>query len=124
MLFRFPNNWQVYLHDTPDKWAFDLPMRALSSGCVRLQQPEAVLDLLMSTVPDWQTAEKESLLGANGPRNHVRTIPGVFGIHLYYFTARADPEGQVYFLPDVYEIDPGRRQLLEQPYRQARQAGV
>jgi hypothetical protein len=53
IVFRFANNFSVYLHDTNSRWAFDNDMRALSHGCVRVQKPFELACFLLPDADEW-----------------------------------------------------------------------
>lgn len=53
IVFRFANNFSVYLHDTNTRWAFDNDMRALSHGCVRVQKPFELACFLLPDADEW-----------------------------------------------------------------------
>lgn len=96
-----PNPMSIYLHDTPDKAAFNRKDRALSHGCVRVQNIEELANLLDDD------GELEDALA--DPRK-TKTLPLEKSVPVYiaYFTAEADPDGHVQLLDDPY----GRDQAL------------
>ena len=51
--FMFPNQFSVYLHDTPAGWLFDQPRRTLSHGCVRVERPAALADFALAGQDGW-----------------------------------------------------------------------
>ena len=83
--FMFPNQHSVYLHDTPTKKLFQRDYRALSHGCVRVQNPLDFADAILPlAAPDWNSTRLEKLYG--GKERSVKfdtPIP----VHLAYFTA-------------------------------------
>jgi murein L,D-transpeptidase YcbB/YkuD len=104
----FPNDEDVYLHDTPKKGAFDLAVRALSHGCVRVQN---AVDFGLSILAhDAQRAGRafdeaalRERLGKTGPLIHDLTeqVP----VFLEYYTASVGDDGAVRFHPDIYAYD-------------------
>ena len=101
--FLFPNNYDVYLHDTPADALFARAGRAFSHGCVRVEQPEALAKWVLTNSPEW-TDEKILTAMHAGEEQHVkleRKIP----VHIVYFTAWADDAGTVRVVPDVYGYD-------------------
>ncbi len=105
----FPNSESVYLHDTPGKAAFNQPVRALSHGCVRVQNAvdfgaEIVrADFAKQAIPFEAQAIKDIVAGSHRQRvfDLVHKIP----VFLEYYTASVDEDGAVWFHPDVYGYD-------------------
>lgn len=101
--FLFPNSFDVYLHDTPADALFGRAGRALSHGCVRVEQPEALAQYVLHGYPEW---DEPRILAAmhSGVEKHVKlnaTIP----VHMVYFTTWVDAGGGLHFHPDVYGYD-------------------
>jgi murein L,D-transpeptidase YcbB/YkuD len=100
--FMFPNPYAVYLHDTPSKSLFQRDYRALSHGCMRVMDPWAFADALLSEDPTITTPQLKALVG--GPERQVnlsRKIP----VHVTYFTAWVDGAGKLQVRGDVYGHD-------------------
>ncbi len=99
--YMFPNGHNVYLHDTPAKGHFARDERALSHGCVRLEDPVAFGAWLFG--PQGWTDDDVRLAMAEGESRRVdldRRVPVV----LAYFSAWADDEGAVWFARDPYGL--------------------
>ncbi|MDD7911860.1 L,D-transpeptidase family protein [Pseudovibrio exalbescens] len=97
--FMFPNRHNVYLHDTPSKSLFRRSARAFSHGCVRVQNPFEFADALMAQQPSLTGHKIRSMLGGKQKQvNLEKTIP----IHITYFTAFVDENGNLQRRPDVY----------------------
>ena len=97
--FLFPNEHDVYLHDTPAKSLFERSYRAYSHGCVRVRDPMAFAGALMATNPDVTQARLEALFGDTERWVSLKThIP----VHLMYFTVRVDADGTLRSFGDVY----------------------
>jgi murein L,D-transpeptidase YcbB/YkuD len=104
--FLFPNPYSVYLHDTPADNLFGRRSRALSHGCVRVEEPETLAKYVLRGDPDWDEPRIFAAMHA-GVEKHVKlrdTLP----VHLVYFTAWADERG-LHFRPDVYGYDRKQR---------------
>jgi murein L,D-transpeptidase YcbB/YkuD len=101
--FMFPNRFSVYLHDTPDRRLFGRSQRLLSSGCVRVERPMELAELLLGQPERWNQGSFERVIRSGKTRTvHLeRPMP----IILSYWTAEADANGQVRFRTDVYERD-------------------
>lgn len=104
--FDFPNKHMVYLHDTNNKSKFSAGDRALSSGCVRVQNPfdlaERILKMERNNSYD---REKLDTLVARKKTVHIRLKKEV-NVHQLYFTAWTNDQG-VQFRDDVYQLDAG-----------------
>ncbi len=101
--FVFPNEYDVYLHDTPADALFKRTYRALSHGCVRVEQPRTLAEYLLRDQSEWTPERITEAMNA-GEEKHVklrRPIP----VHLMYWTARVHEDGTVHFRPDVYGRD-------------------
>jgi murein L,D-transpeptidase YcbB/YkuD len=97
--FLFPNEHAVYLHDTPSKSFFKRDLRALSHGCVRVQDPLEFADVLLSHQGGWSSQRLRKMIG--GKEKWIN-LPNRIPIHLTYFTAFVDDDGVVQTRPDVY----------------------
>jgi murein L,D-transpeptidase YcbB/YkuD len=125
--FLLPNEYDVYLHSTPELNLFDLARRDRSHGCVRLQHADQMaLWVLGGDQPDpeLQTKWDEDTIGdaMNGDNNNktvgLKTpLPVVMG----YFTAMADEDGTTHFFNDVYGYDKDLETALAKgrPYERA-----
>jgi murein L,D-transpeptidase YcbB/YkuD len=95
----FPNAHAIYMHDTPSKSFFQRDMRALSHGCVRLQEPRkmaaAVLGISQQDVDGRIAAGK----------NEAAKVPVKFPVYVAYFTAWPNKDGKVEYFDDVYGRD-------------------
>ena len=100
--FMFPNQYDVYLHDTPARGLFAAPRRAFSHGCVRLEAPMRLAELVMGgAASGWTAARLQSLFG--GAERTV-PLPRAIPIHLEYFTEFVDESGVLQDREDVYDI--------------------
>lgn len=102
--FMFPNSYSVYLHDTPSQDLFEESKRAFSSGCIRVERPLELAQLLL-TDSKWTDAEIERVIasGKTTTVNLKKPLP----VLLLYWTAFPLADGQVAFAPDIYGRDPG-----------------
>lgn len=109
--FLFPNEWNIYLHDTPTKHLFGNATRAYSHGCIRLQKPFEMAEALLRGHVDNPAATMAASLAREGEQWH-RLRPGI-PIHLVYFTTFPDETGKLRHLPDFYGRDEPLWQALE-----------
>jgi murein L,D-transpeptidase YcbB/YkuD len=96
LAFMFPNDHSVYLHDTPARQLFAEDMRALSHGCVRVEDPERLAEILLG----WPESRVEAAIGG---QERTVFLPRPVPIHLEYFTAFVDG-GELEERPDVYGL--------------------
>jgi L,D-transpeptidase YcbB len=95
--FMFPNEHSVYLHDTPSRELFMAARRAFSHGCVRVDQPMRLAQLVMGA--NWSEQRLRSLIGG---AEHTIFLPRPVPIHIEYFTAFVDDAGAFQTRDDLY----------------------
>lgn len=125
IVFRFPNNFSVYLHDTNNHGAFNRDRRTLSHGCVRVQKPFDLACFLMPEMDDWtkdrlrisMDIRPESEKGRDYLKEHAddprpfrlivyRDISPRVPVYIVYFTEYPNPEtGKMESWPDLYGYD-------------------
>jgi len=101
--FLFPNPYDVYLHDTPADELFAQAGRALSHGCVRVEQPRDLAQYVLRGDPDWDAAKIDEAMSA-GVERQV-TLKEHIPVHLVYFTAWIDEPGGLTLFKDIYGYD-------------------
>ena len=114
--FIFPNEYSVYVHDTPSRGLFANEKRAFSHGCIRLDKKwELLIDLMdepdvwnMEKINEVLSTEKTTRVNLNNPIDIV----------LLYWTAGADKEDRLYFNEDVYDRDAAVLKELDKPFPQ------
>ena len=97
------NPYNIYLHDTPTKTYFARSNRALSSGCVRMEDAELVTDFILRGSPNWTQSRKEQIL-ESGKMKEVyaqQSLP----VFLQYKTVWMGDDGQVVYGLDIYDED-------------------
>jgi murein L,D-transpeptidase YcbB/YkuD len=99
-----PNDFNVYLHDTPGKFAFERQSRTLSHGCVRVEHIAALASLAISGDPVSALDELNRLIAEQ--RTTRIDFPAPVPVYLLYWTAIADDDGRAGFPDDVYGRDP------------------
>ena len=119
--FIMPNDYQVYLHDTPSKTLFDRTRRDASHGCIRLGDPFALAKFLLRDQPEWTDDKIRSAMNAGEP-TPVRFLTPT-PVYITYATAMARANGDVFFYPDIYGHDRLLDRLLKQGYPYPRGAG-
>ncbi len=101
--FFFPNEFSVYLHDTNHPDAFDRGRRCLSSGCVRIENPDGLLEALLATAVGAADTTVSAALASG--ENLVIRLPAPVPVHLVYLTAWVDVERGLQFREDCYGYD-------------------
>lgn len=102
--FIFPNRYSVYLHDTPARNLFAQPRRAFSHGCVRLEDPFGLAEVLLSS-GDGAISKHDLRYLAKKSKSKIVALEQPVPIHITYMTAWADEHGVVHFRPDIYKRD-------------------
>ncbi|MEQ8258501.1 MAG: L,D-transpeptidase family protein [Roseovarius confluentis] len=101
--FMFPNKYNIYLHDTPQKHLFDHETRAYSHGCIRLHQP---FDFAYALLAVQEADPKGKFHGIlNTGRETKVDLENHVPVHIIYRTAVTSPKGHVNYRPDVYGRD-------------------
>ena len=108
--FMFPNEFDIYLHDTPADHLFDRAERDFSHGCIRLEKPIELAALLLKDDPKW-TQESIQAAIASGEHETI-TLPRPLPVHILYWTAWVEPDGTVAFRKDIYGHDDQLEQAL------------
>ena len=115
--FMFPNQFQVYLHDTPEKDLFAKAIRDFSSGCVRVEKPVDLAEYLLKNHPQWPQDRALSVLTGEERETYTVIIPDPIPIHILYCTVWVDDSGLVHFGPDIYQGDILLDRALNEPAR-------
>jgi L,D-transpeptidase YcbB len=103
--FNFPNRFDVYQHDTPDKYLFKEERRAFSHGCMRVQDPAKYASLLLSFERPNDGYTEEKIKRMFGSEEQDIQFPQPVPVHLTYQTAFVDDDGQLQMRPDIYGLD-------------------
>jgi murein L,D-transpeptidase YcbB/YkuD len=103
--FNFPNRFDVYQHDTPDKYLFKEDRRAYSHGCMRVQDPVKYAELLLGIERPNEGYTEERIKRLFGRDEQDIQFPAPIPVHLTYQTAFVDDDGQLIIRPDVYGLD-------------------
>lgn len=125
IIFRFPNKFDIYLHDTNNRGAFSRERRTLSHGCMRVQKPFQLAQFLLPEATEWDLDRlrisidmpPESQRGhdwieehADDPKPHrllsyMKVLPAV-PVYVLYYTVYPNPEtGALETYPDIYKYD-------------------
>ncbi len=101
--FMFPNEYSVYIHDTPARSLFKKEDRALSHGCIRIENPAVFAGLLLKSNSSW--TEEKINLAMHQNHEQIVTLDRKIPVVLLYLTFWADSKGQGHFRQDIYDRD-------------------
>ena len=101
--FVFPNTHDVYMHDTTQKFLFNNAVRAESHGCMRVQNPNLLAQVLLKKDKSWSEARVESTFDA-GDDNHI-ALDQKIPVYITYFTLRVNEDGSFSSFNDLYGHD-------------------
>lgn len=99
--FRFPNRHNIYMHDTPERHLFGDRRRTFSHGCMRVQNPVRLAEVLLRHDKGWDKDEVRQKMRRGASIELSRPIP----VHIAYFTVAVDEKGELEFHRDIYGLD-------------------
>jgi len=100
--FMFPNRFSIYLHDTNSRGFFEKDIRALSSGCIRVQNPFELTEYFLDDLENWNLAKIEETI-QKGKTKEVNFNKDIY-IHILYWTSWSE-NGNLQFRDDLYNLD-------------------
>lgn len=108
--FVMPNNDDIFMHDTPDRYLFSRGQRAFSSGCIRLERPMELLSDALSGTAGWDRARVDQVLASRRTVSTpiARSIP----VRLHYTTTIVEG-GRVIMRQDIYGLDADYARALD-----------
>lgn len=101
--FLFPNKYSVYLHDTPSRQLFDKAGRNFSHGCIRVENPLKLAELIMARQKGWNS-DKVSAVVSSGKMQSV-ALAEPLPVLVLYWTVDPSPKEGTAFYKDVYGRD-------------------
>jgi murein L,D-transpeptidase YcbB/YkuD len=101
--FMFPNKYAVYLHDTDNKSLLKRRYKIYSSGCMRVDRPFDLMDLLLTHAKGNYTREDINAIIATDKPRTIR-LKKAIPVHILYFTV-FEEDGLAYFKNDIYLYD-------------------
>ncbi|HEX2724148.1 MAG TPA: L,D-transpeptidase family protein [Gemmatimonadaceae bacterium] len=107
--FLFPNDFNIYLHDTPNHELFEKDVRAFSHGCIRLEKPADLAQWVLG----WDASKVDQEM--HGADNHQVKLPRKIPVYITYGTTYVR-DGKLYFGNDLYDRDD---KLVQQVFRGA-----
>jgi murein L,D-transpeptidase YcbB/YkuD len=108
--FVFPNDYSVYLHDTPTRNLFSQKRRAFSHGCVRVFEPFKLAEAVLAPTKEWSETRLRRMIGPSERRIDLKEpLP----VHIEYFTAFVDENGELQLREDIYGYSSKTRAALK-----------
>lgn len=105
--FIFPNNYDVYLHDTPQRYLFQNQERDYSHGCIRIEDPFWLASYLLENKSEQELRQVKD-------EDKWYKIPAgkQLPVYIVYFTAWVDKDGKLNLREDIYNHDQKLARLL------------
>ncbi|CAN5385192.1 L,D-transpeptidase family protein [soil metagenome] len=101
--FMFPNDFDIYLHDTPAGHLFNKRERSFSHGCIRVEKPTELAQYLLKDLKEWDEEKIKEAMNQEEPE--TVKLPEKIPVHLVYWTAWVDDQGILNFREDIYKQD-------------------
>ena len=108
--FVFPNQYDVYMHDTPAMRLFSKTKRDLTHGCIRVQDAEKLAEWVLRFNAQWSRDAIHSAM--EGSKTVPVGLVNPFSVFIVYMTATVQEDGEVHFFNDIYGHDEALRQAL------------
>ncbi len=105
-----PNSYNIYLHDTNEKYLFDRASRAVSSGCVRMKDPRRMADFILKRKTGWNDSRTDGVLDSRKKTDLYIQEP--LPVYVLYYTAWLDSDGRVIYGQDLYDFDANLIKML------------
>ena len=103
--FNFPNKFQVYLHDTPEKRLFSHDKRPFSHGCMRVEDPTKFGEVMLHLAMSGPVPNSQQINAMFGKEEHTYRLVNRPMVHLTYQTAFVDDGGKLVLRDDIYGFD-------------------
>jgi L,D-transpeptidase YcbB len=115
--FAFPNKFQVYLHDTPEKKLFSYDKRAFSHGCMRVEDPTKFGEVMLSLAMSGPTPNEHQIQKMFGQDEKTYSLQKQPMVHLTYQTVFVDESGKLHVDEDLYGFDARIHSILHSDER-------
>ena len=109
--FIFPNQYNVYLHSTPEQELFAKTRRDFSHGCIRVERPADLAAWVLRDKPQWPLDKIQAAM-TSGPDNVQVNLDKPIPVLILYSTAVVEPDGEVRFFEDIYGHDAALAKVL------------
>ncbi|MEO7028177.1 MAG: L,D-transpeptidase family protein [Acidobacteriaceae bacterium] len=116
--FMFPNEYDVYMHSTPEINLFGLTRRDRSHGCVRLEHADQMAAWVLRDQGDWDPDKIADAMNSEDKDNKTAGLKTPLPVVIFYLTATADEDGTIHFFDDIYDYDKQLQEFLDKgmPY--------
>ena len=101
--FLMPNGYDIFIHGSNRASDFSRDSALLSSGCVRMKNPEILADFVMKNDAGWRTGHAKEIINSGKSRDIITQYP--IPIYLLYYTAWVNPDGTIVYGNDIYNQD-------------------
>ncbi len=112
--FMFPNQYNVYMHGTPEQELFARSRRDFSHGCIRVEDPVALAAWVLRDKPEWTVDRIRATM--NGDTTVQVNLDKPVPVLILYSTAVVEPDGEVRFFDDIYGYDASLAKALVNGY--------
>ena len=112
--FIFPNNYNIYFHDTPEQEFFAKSRRDFSHGCIRLERPADLAVWVLRNNPGWDIDRVRAAM--NGTTTQQVNLTHPIPVLIVYATVIVTEDGIVHFYDDIYGHDAALEKVLDQGY--------
>lgn len=116
--FLFPNKYSVYLHDTPGRQLFAKAGRNFSHGCIRVEDPLKLAELILADRLGWDRAKIDAAVASNKQQGIALPVP--LPVLILYWTVDPSPVGGAAFYKDVYGRDARLLKALDAEFKPER----
>lgn len=116
--FMFPNQYDVYMHSTPELNLFNLTRRDRSHGCIRLEHADQMAAWVLRDQDDWDADKVTEAMTSEDKDNKTVSLKTPLPVVIFYLTATADEDGTIHFFDDIYGYDKQLEDFLDKgmPY--------
>jgi murein L,D-transpeptidase YcbB/YkuD len=111
--FMFPNEYDVYMHSTPELNLFNLTRRDRSHGCIRLEHADQMAVWVLDGQGDWDADKIADAMNNEQKNNKTVGLKTQLPVVIFYLTATADEDGTIHFFDDVYGYDKQLEDILD-----------
>lgn len=112
--FIFPNNFNVYMHDSPEHELFSQSRRDFSHGCIRLERPADLAVWVLRNNPGWDIDRVRAAM--NGSTTQQVNLAHPIPVLIVYGTVIVTEDGLVHFYDDIYAHDAALEKVLAKGY--------
>jgi L,D-transpeptidase YcbB len=114
--FIFPNDYNIYMHDTPEQVFFSKSRRDFSHGCIRLERPaDLAVWVLRNNPGDWDIARVRAAMNGTASNQQVNLAHPI-PVLIVYATVIVTEDGTVHFYDDIYGHDATLEKTLQKGY--------